>query len=257
MTLLRESWQLVLRRFYRFKRNRWWIAIAVIQPAVWLLLFGSAFHRIVEPPGFTGTSYITFLAPGIVVLNAISNAVWGGFPFIEDMHSGLMEQLLATPMRRASLNTSAMLYAMLMLVGHSLIVIGIAYALGASFGHGIAGLAILVAVGCLLAAAITALSNALALFSRDSQTFTSAAGLTSLPLVFLSSALIQEQLLPGWIRWIARFNPVNWAAQAGRAAVSTNTNWGFVEVRVALLAGFVCLCAALATLGLRSYERSI
>jgi ABC-2 type transport system permease protein len=257
MTLPRDSWQFVLRRFRRFKRNRWWIAIAVIQPAVWLLLFGSAFNRIVELPSFTGNSYVSFLAPGIVVLNAVSNAVWGGFPLIEDINSGLMTQLLATPMRRAALNTGAMGYAMLMLVGHSLIVIGLAFALGAAFGNGIAGLAVLILVGCLLAAAITALSDALALFSRNWETFTSAAGLIVLPLVFLSSALIQEGLLPRWIRWIARFNPVNWAAQAGRAAVSDHTNWAFVEIRIVLLAAFMFLCAGLATLGLRSYERSI
>ena len=86
------------------------------------------------------------------------------------MNSGLMTQLLATPMHRAAINTSAMLYAMLMLVGHSPIVIGLANALDASFAHGMAGLAILIVIGCLLAAAVTAvtvLSDALALFSRD------------------------------------------------------------------------------------------
>ena len=58
-----------------------------------------------------------------------------------------------------------------------------------------------------------------------------------LPLTFLSSAFMQLNLAPTWIRDIAEFNPVNWGAQAARSATSQTTDWDLVGTRVALLAG--------------------
>jgi len=48
--------------------------------------------------------------------------------------------------------------------------------------------------------------------------------MVTLPLTFLSAALMQQNLLPGWIRWLARFNLVNWAPRrAGRRSRRTPT----------------------------------
>ena len=58
-----------------------------------------------------------------------------------------------------------------------------------------------------------------------------------LPLTFLSSALMQQSLAPDWIGTVARFNPVNWAVEAGRSAAFETIDWGLVAGRVALLRG--------------------
>jgi hypothetical protein len=39
-----------------------------------------------------------------------------------------------------------------------------------------------------------------------------------LPLTFLSAALMQQSLVPGWIRTVSKFNPVNRAVEAARGA---------------------------------------
>jgi ABC-2 type transport system permease protein len=79
----------------------------------------------------------------------------------------------------------------------------------------------------------------------------------TLPLTFLSSALMQQSLLPGWIRWIARFNPVNWAADAGRSAAGAHADWGLIATRTGLLALVLLDSAAFATRAFNSYQRSI
>ena len=58
--------------------------------------------------------------------------------------------------------------------------------------------------------------------------------MVTLPLTFLSSALMQQSLLPSWIGWIAEFNPVNWAAEAGRSAAGTEADWGAIASRTGL-----------------------
>jgi ABC-2 type transport system permease protein len=75
-----------------------------------------------------------------------------------------------------------------------------------------------------------------------------------LPATFLSSGMMAGNLLPGWIQDIARFNPVNWAVTASRAA---GGDWSLVGTRAALLAALVLGCGALATRAFRVYQRAV
>ena len=59
--------------------------------------------------------------------------------------------------------------------------------------------------------------------------------LVLLPLTFLSSALMQQDLAPDWIGTVAKFNPVNWAVEAGRSAAMEQIDWGLVASRLGLL----------------------
>jgi hypothetical protein len=79
-----------------------------------------------------------------------------------------------------------------------------------------------------------------AVLTRQRETLIGIVTMVTLPLTFLSLALMQQSLLPGWIRWIATFNPVNWAAEAGRSAAAPNADWGLIATR----AGFSpCSCS--------------
>ena len=68
-----------------------------------------------------------------------------------------------------------------------------------------------------------------------------------------SSTFMQLSLAPGWVQDVARFNPVNWAVEAGREAVSASADWGFVLERLGLLAGLTVVAIWGAT---RAYQRS-
>jgi ABC-2 type transport system permease protein len=68
---------------------------------------------------------------------------------------------------------------------------------------------------------------------------------------------MQQSLLPGWIQWIAKFNPVNWAAQAGQSATAADTDWSLVATRTGFLALLLLASAAFATRAFRAYQRSI
>ena len=78
-----------------------------------------------------------------------------------------------------------------------------------------------------------------------------------LPLAFLSSAFMQQDLLPGWMQTVARFNPVNWAVVAGREAIGADPDWGLVLSRCGLLLALAAVSAWLATRAFRAYQRSL
>ena len=79
-----------------------------------------------------------------------------------------------------------------------------------------------------------------------------------LPLTFLSTALMQQSLVPGWIRTVAKFNPVNWAVEAGRSARRCRrSTGGWSRAGVGLLVALAVVCAAFATRAFGTYQRSL
>jgi ABC-2 type transport system permease protein len=68
---------------------------------------------------------------------------------------------------------------------------------------------------------------------------------------------MQDSLVPGWISTVAKFNPVNWAVEAGRSATLSEIDWGLVAGGVGLLAALVLLCAWFATHAFGTYQRSL
>jgi ABC-2 type transport system permease protein len=253
----RQSWYITLRYLRRLLRQPAWVAITLIQPMIWLLLFGALFKSVAEIPGFRGGSYIEYLTPGVIVMTAISSAGWNGMDFIEDMQSGVMERMLASPVWRSALNVGSLAYSSMTTMVQSLIIIGVGLAVGAHFPNGVGGVAVLILVACLIASCFAALSNALALVVRHRETLIAAVTSVILPLTFLSSAFMQASLVPSWVRHVSRFNPVNWASQAGRSAAIGPADWSYIGERVGLLVVLLLISTFLATRAFRAYQHSL
>ncbi|HYY78932.1 MAG TPA: ABC transporter permease [Actinomycetes bacterium] len=254
---LTHSWFMSVRHLRNLVRQPWWVAITLAQPIIWIVLFGALFKRIVEIPGFGGGSYITFLTPGIVIMTALFSGGWNGMTVIQDMDRGVMDRFLVSPARRGSLISGRLAYQAAVTVVQSLILIGLGLLLGARFPGGVAGAAVLLVCAVLLGSAVGALCDGLALLVRNEGTLIAAVQLVLLPLVFLSSGFMQQRLVPGWIQAVARYNPVNWAVQAGREALGASVDWGLVLTRGGWLLAFTAACGWLATGAFRAYQRSV
>ena len=107
----------------------------------------------------------------------------------------------------------------------------------------------------LISLAIGALSNGLALMARQRETLIAASSGLVLPLTFLSSAFLQENLVTPWIRDIARYNPVDWAVKAGRDVIGTHVAWGTVGSYVGFLVLTVAVCGWLSTRAFGAFLR--
>jgi ABC-2 type transport system permease protein len=257
MTALRQTWQVSLRSLRVFARQPAYLGITLTQPLIWLLLFGALFKAITEIPGFAEDSYIDFLTPGVVVMLAVSSAGWTGMAFIEDINAGVMDRMLVSPVWRGALNLGSVVQSVITVSLQTALILVLALALGADYTNGIGGVAILILVAALLAAAFASLSNGIGVLARQRETLIGAVSLVLLPLTFLSSALMQQDLVPGWIRTAGDVNPVNWAVEAGRSAAMGDLDWGLVASRVGLLFALVVVSAVFATRAFRTYQRSL
>jgi ABC-2 type transport system permease protein len=257
MTIVRQTGYMTLRHLRELWRQPWFVGAALIQPIVWLLLFGALFKRVIEIPGFHGTSYIAFLAPGIVVMTAVFNSAWSGMALIDDLNRGVTARFLVTPVRRHALISGRLFKEVVGVVIQSLIIVALALLVGGTFSGGVAGVAALFAVAALLGCAFAAVSNGFALIMRQEEALIGAVQFFVLPLTFLSSTFLQTNLMPHWIQRVADFNPVNWAVVAGRGATSRHPDWGIIGSRAGFLAVLLLACLAFATRAFRSYQRSV
>jgi ABC-2 type transport system permease protein len=232
-----------------------WIAVTLVQPIVWLALYGQLFRRVVELPGFGATSYVQFLTPGVVVMNALFGSVWSGMGLIQDLDEGVLDRMLATPVHRGALITAPVLHAALTVIVQSIIILLVGLILGARFPAGAAGAVAILLPAALLGASISALSQGVALLTRRRETLIAVVNFFALPLMFLSSAFMAAELMPGWIRAVARVNPVNWAVNAARGAM-VGRNWEGVWWDTTLLALFLVVTACVTTQAFRAYRRT-
>src|ERR1700754_4896799 len=254
--MIRQTWQVALRYLRVLLRQPAFIVIALIQPIIWLLLFGALFKAVAQIPGFHG-SYVDYLTPGVVVMLAVSSAGWTGMAFIEDMNAGVMDRMLVAPAWRGAFNLGSVAQSMVSVVIQTLLIVLLALALGADYVNGVGGVLVLLLVAALLAAIFASFSNALGILTGQRESLIGAVSALLLPLTFLSSALMQTSLAPGWIGTVAKFNPVDWAATAAPNATPQSFDWGLVGLRLGLLAALCALAAFLATRAFSVYQRSL
>jgi ABC-2 type transport system permease protein len=257
MTAIAQSLYMTQRHARVIVRQPWFLVITLIQPVIWLLLFGSLFRSVTEIPGFTAAgSYLDYLVPGIIVMTALMASGWSGMGVIEDIDRGLLDRFLAGPTHRSALIVGRIGYEAIALVIQGLIMGGLAWALGARFAGGPLGYAVLIGVAVLVAFAFAALSCAVALAVRQRESVIGVNTMLTLPLTFLSAAFMPLALAPDWIQAVARYNPVNWAIEAGREVLVANPDWMLILPRVGGLAVVAILAVALATCAFRGYQRS-
>src|SRR5579884_3188303 len=169
MKFFGDSWFLMVRGLTHLIRQPWYVAFTLVQPIIWLVLYGQLFQRVVDLPGFHAASYIDFLTPGIVVMSALFGSGWHGMVFIADMDHGVLDRFLVAPVSRAAILAGRLLVLAVTTAVQSVILFALGALLGARYAGGIFGLSILLLAAILMAIPIGALSCALALTVRKEE----------------------------------------------------------------------------------------
>ncbi len=256
MSFLSQTWYLTVRLIRRLLRQPWYIALTLVQPIIWLTLYGQLFKHVVELPGFHAASYIDFLTPGIVVMSSLFASGWSGMGVIIDLDHGVMDRFLVSPVSRPAVIFSRLLNLSIITLIQSLILFTLGAILGARYTGGITGLLVLLLAAVLLATGFGALSIALGFALRKQESVIGAVNFVLLPLTFTSPVFMANGLMPGWMRTVAQVNPVNWSVVAGRAALSGAADWRMVGLQLLFLCVFCCFCIWLSLRAFRAHQRA-
>jgi ABC-2 type transport system permease protein len=228
-TYLREC-SVVFRRQIRMNlRNPAWVLIGIMQPVLYLVLFGPLLKPLVGSFGVTTDNAYTFLVPGLLVQLGMFGAFFAGFSLIGEWREGVIEAERVTPANRTALLVGRLYRDLLQLLVQSMILIGLGYALGmdASFG----GLVLGVLLTLLIGGACAAASNALALTTKSEDVMAPVINVVMMPILLLSGILLPMTIGPAWLVRASDFMPIRHVVDAVRAAFggdfgSSGMYWG-------------------------------
>ena len=257
MRIVAHTWWMIGRQLRNLAREPIWIALLLIQPMIWLLLYGQLFRNVVELPGFGDVSYVAFLTPGIVVMNAFFGGTWSGMSMIQDLDRHVLERFLATRSSRIALVLSQVVRSGLIAALQALILLLVALALGVRAHAGAPGWLLVILTSFLVGCAFGGVSHGMALIFRKEATMIAAANFVGLPLLFLSSTLISRPSMPHWMSELARYNPLEWGVVAARQGVLPGADWGSAATHLGLLAALTVVTVGFATWAFQVYRRSL
>ena len=229
MNFVRES-MIVFRRQVRMNlRNPAWVFIGVMQPVLYLVLFGPLLKPIVNNfPGGADNAY-TFLVPGLLVQLGMFGAFFAGFGLIGEWREGVIEAERVTPANRTALLVGRLTRDVAQLFVQALILVLLGWAMGmrASVAGAAAGIVLTLLVGGACAAA----SNALALTTKSEDVMAPVINMVMMPVLLLSGILLPMTLGPAWLQRVSDFMPFRWIVDGVRDTFSGNLDtsalmWG-------------------------------
>ena len=213
-----ETLALTKRLFLQLQRRPSTLVAGVLQPLIWLVLFGALFAK--APAGLLpgGISYGRFLGAGVIVFTAFSAALNAGLPVMFDREFGFLNRLLVAPLRsRSSIVLASVLYITSLSLVQSLAIMATAALLGYGWPGGVGLLLVLITL-LLLVFAVTAMSLGLAFALPGHIELIAVIFVANLPLLFASTALAPLSFMPSWLGWLASLNPLTFAIEPIRAA---------------------------------------
>jgi ABC-2 type transport system permease protein len=235
---------LTRRLFIQLQRRPTTLVAGVIQPLMWLVLFGALFQNV--PSGLFGDSqnYGQFLGAGIIVFTAFAGALNAGLPVMFDREFGFLNRLLVAPLAsRFSIVVASALFIATMSLIQTTAIVGLSAVLGAGL-PGLGGLLLLVLIVLLLVFGVTALSLGLAFALPGHIELLAVIFITNLPLLFASTALVPLSFMPSWLQVVASLNPLSYAIEPIRY-IYLHPDWRFNSVVMAAPFGDVSLGLAL------------
>lgn len=210
------------RDMIKFFRNRALLFSALIQPVLWLVLYGISmtsninifFAHGSNPPGAVSVSYMTFMAAGVVGMTILFTCLYAGQNVQFDKQYGLMKEIVVSPMPRSQILLGVTLGGITKALIQTAIVILFGYVLGIQFFFGLTTVGTLTAIaGVLMFAVLFSmslmfLSSAIAMKVRDHNVSQAIITLLTLPLFFASNALYPLDSLPTALKVAAYLNPL-------------------------------------------------
>ena len=220
MSFFADAFHLFVRSMKKLVRNPILVFFSLFQPIIFLLLFTQLFSGLGRFLGAGVLSYTAFATAGIVLQNAFSSAFQSGTAVVDDIKSGFLSKMLATPVNRSAILFGRLLSDVFRVVVQTVIILVLAYALGVYPATGAIGYLLVIFTVAFFGLAWSGISLALGLKTKSAETVFGIAGAVTFPLLFMSTALVTAGFMPSWMQNVSTFNPVSIAVNAIRNPIT-------------------------------------
>jgi ABC-2 type transport system permease protein len=226
---IQETLALTKRLFIQLQRRPSTLVAGIVQPLMWLVLFGALFQN--APQGMMGNdlSYGQFLGAGVIVFTAFAGALNAGLPVMFDREFGFLNRLLVAPLAsRYSIVAASAIYIVALSLIQTAAIIGVSAIMGAGLPSMI-GLAAITLIILLLVLGVTAISLGFTFALPGHIELIAVIFVINLPLLFASTALAPLTFMPQWLQIVACLNPLTYAIEPIRY-LYTHSQWDLTSI---------------------------
>lgn len=225
------------------------IWIRSVQPALWLLVFGSVFSKIRDIPT-GGISYLQFMTPGVLAQSVLFVAIFYGIAVVWERDIGLLNKLLSTPVSPSAIVLGKALSAGVRGIFQAVAILILALIMRINLSLNPLDILGVFVVIILFAMCFSSLSMSLVPIFKNRERMMGIGQAITMPLFFASNAIYPIELMPDWLKAIAFINPLSYVVNAMRALLVTGDLSGLPMDIVAILIATI-LFLVLASIGFK------
>jgi ABC-2 type transport system permease protein len=251
-SFLRQAFAVGAAEVQKLYHDPFELVTRAVQPVLWLVLFGEVMERS-HAVTTGGLDYLDFLAAGVLSQSVLFVAIFYGIAAIWERDLGILHRYLVSPAPRAALVLGKAASAGVRGLSQAVVVYVLAMVLGVAVSltpmH-LIGMALLIVLG---AALFSTLSLIIACLVKTRERFMGIGQVITMPIFFASNAIYPLEIMPAWLRTLARANPLTYEVDALRALMirGAGSIFGIATDFAVLVVGF----ALLVMIAARSYGR--
>ena len=220
---MRAIYILCVRQLKRYVRSPARVVGSLGQPLLFLVALGFGFGSIFARAG--AGNYLNFLAPGIIAMAILFNAVFSGIEIIWDRQFGFLKETLVAPVSRLDIVLGRTLGGALVAMAQGCVVFVICLAFGFRFGS-LVWLPVAIVFMFLIALLFTSIGTVIGSVLQDMQGFPLVMNFLVMPLFFFSNALFPLRGLPKALEAVMHLNPLTYGVDGLRGALSQSFAFG-------------------------------
>jgi len=213
MVAMRDAAGIAKRNLLRTIRLPGEASVLIIQPVVILLLFRYVLGGAIKVPG---GNYADYLIPAVFVEAMLLAGMSTALGLAQDLNSGIIDRFRSLPMARSAVLLGRTISDLVRSVFALALVVGIGVAVGfqfhSSFAAALAAIALVIAFGY----AFSWIYATIGLITHNPESAQVIAVLPVFILMFISSAIVPVDTMPGWLQPVARDQPFSVTTDAVR-----------------------------------------
>jgi ABC-2 type transport system permease protein len=253
MKFLHDTWVIFKRSIILSANNPLWIAIGLLQPILYLALFGPLLTKMATVPGFPPGDAWRVFVPGLLVQLGIFGGAFVGFAIIAEWRNGVIDRQMVSPAARGALIVGRVLRDVVVLLIQTVILLGAAITFGLRVP--IEALLVGTVLVMMLGASFSALSNAAGLALKSEDAFAPLINTFALPILLLSGILLPMSMAPKWLQLVSDFNPFKHMVEALRSVFRSDYFTFTVALGFGLAVGLLLLSFWVGTQVFRNQTR--
>ena len=216
---IQETLYLIKRLFKQTLRRPSSLFASIIQPLLWLILFGGLFQNIPTNLFTVDKKYGQFLSCGIIIFTAFTGSLNSGLPLIFDREFGFLNRLLAAPLiSKNSIVLSSTYFIICTTIIQILAILLFSIYI---LQYKIYAFHLFIAIVLLITTTIANISLGLAFILPGHIEFLAFTFITNLPMLFSSTALAPLSFMPFWLQILAHINPLTYGIESLRSLSTT------------------------------------